>query len=179
MIPKHRTTAKNNDAKSVAIGLEQERVRLLLVDLAHGFTVTVPEIELLPWTCQARGRRLRFHSSRRIRRRPLMPTNVGPPGSTRSPAHHSNLQTPALQRSVFLRVTASLCLLPLIRTLKGSINRSLNPITIPNTPIRSPSTPAISSSRCPWPPHHQRTIGACGKRRKLRSWRIIAERRTK
>ena len=60
------------------------------VEVAHGFTVTVPEIELPPWpqpTCQACGGPLRFHSSRRIRRRPLMPTNVGPPGSTRSPAH--------------------------------------------------------------------------------------------
>ncbi|MGH8583793.1 MAG: hypothetical protein ACREWG_13640, partial [Gammaproteobacteria bacterium] len=55
------------------------------VELAFGFTVTVPEVELPPWpqpACQACGGRLRFHSSRRLRRHPLMPTNLGPPGST-------------------------------------------------------------------------------------------------
>jgi len=60
------------------------------VELAFGFTVTVPEVELPPWpqpACQACGGRLRFHSSRRIRHRPLMPKNVRPPGSTRSLAH--------------------------------------------------------------------------------------------
>ncbi|MGH7383475.1 MAG: IS91 family transposase, partial [Candidatus Methylomirabilales bacterium] len=52
-----------------------------LVELAHGFTVTVPEVDRPPRpqpTCQACGGRLRFHSSRRIRR-PWMPKNLDPP----------------------------------------------------------------------------------------------------
>ena len=57
----------------------------VLVELAHGFTVTVPEIELPPWPqpiCQACGGRLRFHSAVRIPRntRPL-PMSAGPPDS--------------------------------------------------------------------------------------------------
>ena len=56
-----------------------------LVELAHGFTVTVPEIELPPWpqpNCRACGGRLRFHSAVRTPRstRPL-PMSVGPPDS--------------------------------------------------------------------------------------------------
>jgi hypothetical protein len=57
-----------------------------LVELAHGFTVTVPEIELPSWPqpiCRACGGRLRFHSAVRTPRstRPL-PMSAGPPGST-------------------------------------------------------------------------------------------------
>jgi len=57
----------------------------VLVELAHGFTVTVPEIELPPWPqpiCRACGGRLRFHSAVRTPRstRPL-PMNAGPPDS--------------------------------------------------------------------------------------------------
>jgi len=57
----------------------------VLVELAHGFTVTVPEIELPPWPqpiCQACGGRLRFHSAVRTPRntRPL-PMSAGPPDS--------------------------------------------------------------------------------------------------
>ena len=76
-----------------------------LVELAHGFTVTVPEIELPPWPqpngqepgfyevqdepiCRACGGRLRFHSAARTPRstRPL-PMSAGPPGSTALPAN--------------------------------------------------------------------------------------------
>ena len=62
-----------------------------LIELAHGFTVPVPEIELPPWPqpiCQAcGGRRLRFHSAVRAPRstRPF-PMGAGPPGSTALPA---------------------------------------------------------------------------------------------
>jgi hypothetical protein len=57
----------------------------VLVELAHGFTVTVPEIELPPWPqpiCRACGGRLRFHNAVRTPRstRPL-PMNAGPPDS--------------------------------------------------------------------------------------------------
>jgi hypothetical protein len=54
-----------------------------LVELAHGFTVTVPEIELRPQPiCRACGGRLRFHSAVRTPRstRPL-PMSAGPPDS--------------------------------------------------------------------------------------------------
>jgi hypothetical protein len=59
-----------------------------LVELAHGFTVTVPEIKPPPWPqpiCRACGGRLRFHSTVRTHRstRPL-PMSAGPPGLTAS-----------------------------------------------------------------------------------------------
>lgn len=56
------------------------------VELAHGFTVAVPEIALPPWpqpACQACGGRLRFHRSLRARRTATpWPMSIGPPAPT-------------------------------------------------------------------------------------------------
>jgi hypothetical protein len=53
------------------------------VELAHAFTVTVPDIELPPWPetpCQACGGKLRFHKSLRIHRSAKAAARgVGPP----------------------------------------------------------------------------------------------------
>ena len=61
------------------------------IELAHGFTVTVPETERPPWpqpTCQACGGRLCFHRSLRIRpHRPMTAKSAGPPGSSALPAN--------------------------------------------------------------------------------------------
>ena len=59
------------------------------VELAHGFTVTAPDIELPPWpqpACQACGGRLRFHRSLRARRTAIpRPMSAGPPAPTVPP----------------------------------------------------------------------------------------------
>ena len=56
------------------------------VELAHGSTVTAPEITLPPWSqpaFQACGGRLRFHRSLRARRTATpWPTSAGPPAPT-------------------------------------------------------------------------------------------------
>ena len=53
------------------------------VELAHGFTLTAPEVELPSWPqplCQVCGGRLRFHRSLRTRRTAIpLPRSAGPP----------------------------------------------------------------------------------------------------
>jgi hypothetical protein len=62
------------------VALEEVKAK---VELAHGFAVTTPEVELRASPqplCQLCGGRLRFHRSLRTRRTPLpLPRSAGPP----------------------------------------------------------------------------------------------------
>jgi hypothetical protein len=69
------------------VSLEELKAK---IELAHNFTVTMPEVDRPPWpqpACQACGGPLRFHSSTRAHHSALrVPMSVGPPGSTARPA---------------------------------------------------------------------------------------------